>query len=80
VDGLVLLCAVLLFSISSIVVMGGVPAWPLAVALLLTIATIFVALYQIVFSDFLFGATPGARLARLAAFGPAQQEQDQRFR
>ncbi len=80
VDGLVLLCAVLLFSISSIVVMGGVPAWPLSVALLLTIATIFVALYQIVFSDFLFGATPGARLARLAAFGPAQQEQDQRFR
>ena len=80
VDGLVLLCALLLFSISSIVVMGGVPAWPLAVALLLTITTIFVALYQIVFSDFLFGTTPGARLARLAAFGPAQQEQDQRFR
>ena len=80
VDGLVLLCADLLFSISSIVVMGGVPAWPLALALLLTIATIFVAVYQIVFSEFLFGATPGARLARLAAFGPAQQEQDQRFR
>jgi hypothetical protein len=80
VDGLVLLCAVLLFSISSIVVMGGVPPWQLAAALLFTITTIFVAVYQLVFSEFLFGATPGARLARLAAFGPAQQEQDQRFR
>jgi len=79
-DGLVLLCAVLLFSISSIVVMGGVPAWPLAAALLLTITTIFVAVYQIVFSDFLFGATPGARLARLAVSDRLEEDRDQRFR
>jgi hypothetical protein len=80
VDGLVLLCAVLLFSISSIFVMGGVPAWPLAGALLLTTATIFLAVYQILFSDFLCGATPGARLARLAIIGPGEEGQDQRFR
>jgi hypothetical protein len=80
VDGLVLLCAVLLFSISSIVLMGGVPAWPLAVTLLLTIATIFLAVYQIVFSDFLFGATPGARLARLAVSDSVEEDRDQRFR
>jgi hypothetical protein len=80
VDGLVLLCAVLLFSISSIVVMGGVPAWPLAVALLLTTATIFFAIYQILFSDVLCGASPGARLARLAIMGSGEEVQDQRFR
>ncbi len=80
VDGLVLLCAVLLFSISSIVVMGGVPAWPIATALLLTIAAIFLAIYQILFSEFLFGATPGARLARLAMTSGLEEERDQRFR
>jgi len=69
VDGLVLLCAVLLFSISCIAVMGGVPAWPIAGALLFTSAAIFLAIYQILFSEFLCGATPGARLARLAAGG-----------
>lgn len=80
VDGLVLLCAVLLFSISSIVVMGGVPAWPLAAALLLTTATIFVAVYQILFSDSLCGATPGARLARLACVKSGDEESATRFR
>jgi PilZ domain len=80
VDTLVLLCAILLFSVSSIVVMGGVPAWPLALALLFTTATIFVAVYQILFSDFVCGATPGARLARLAVGGLVEEEQDQRFR
>jgi len=80
VDGLILLCAVLIFSISSIAIMNGVPARPIALALLLTSATIFFALYQILFSDFLFGATPGARLARMAADGRADEEQDQRFR
>ena len=79
-DTVVLLCAVLLFSISSIVVMGGVPAWPLAVPLLITTATIFVAVYQILFSDSLCGATPGARLARLACISRENDEQTARFR
>jgi hypothetical protein len=80
VDGLVLLCAVLLFSISSIVVMGGVPAWPLAAAVLLTVATICLAVYLIIFSDFLCGATPGARLARIAMLGAVPDEENPRFR
>ena len=79
VDVLVLACAVLVFAIRSIVVMGGVPAWPLATALLLTASTIFVAVYQVMFSDLLCGATPGRRLAGMAA-EPAQEEGVQRFR
>jgi hypothetical protein len=79
VDVLVLACAVLVFAISSIVVMGGVPAWPLTTALLLTASTIFVAVYLTLFSDLLCGATPGRRLAGMAS-EPAQEEGVQRFR
>jgi hypothetical protein len=80
VDTLVLLCAILLFSISSIAVMGGVPVWPLSAALLLTTSTIFVAVYQILFSEFLCGATPGRRLAALAVLSADESEEMQRFR
>jgi hypothetical protein len=80
VDTLVLLCAILLFSVSSVAVMGGLPAWPLSAALLLTTSTIFVAVYQILFSEFLCGATPGRRLAALAAFPDNETEEMQRFR
>jgi hypothetical protein len=80
VDALVLLCAVLVFAISSIAAMGGVPAWPLAAALLLTTATIFVAVYQVLFSDWLCGATPGRRLAGLASKPAGLEEYAQRFR
>lgn len=66
VDSLVLLCGVLMFAISSLAVMGSVPAWPLAIALLITASAILAAVYQIVFSDFVCGATPGKRLAVLA--------------
>src|SRR5262249_9737385 len=79
-DTVVLLCAILFFSICSIVVMGGVPALPLAVPLLITTATIFVAVYQILFSDSLCGATPGARLARMASSNRPEEEAGQRFR
>jgi hypothetical protein len=80
VDSLVLLCAVLVFSISSIAVMGGLPAWPLAAALFFTALTIFVAVYQILFSDLMYGATPGRRLAMLASNLPDPNGRDQRFR
>jgi PilZ domain len=80
VDALVLLCAVLVFAISSIAVMGSVPEWPLAAALLLTTSTIFVAVYQVLFSDLLCGATPGRRLARLASNPAGGEEEAQRFR
>lgn len=80
VDAVVLLCAVLVFAISSIAVMGGVPEWPLAAALVLTASTIFVAVYQVLFSDWLCGATPGRRLAGLASYPADGEEYAQRFR
>jgi hypothetical protein len=80
VDTLVLLCAILLFSISSVAVMGGLPEWPLAVALFLTTSTIFVAVYQLLFSDVLCGASPGNRLARLAMIQNDAEDDIQRFR
>jgi hypothetical protein len=80
VDTLVLLCAALLFSISSLVMMGGLPEWPLAIAVFLTASTIFVAVYQVMFSDLLCGATPGRRLAMLASGSSGEEEPAQRFR
>ena len=79
-DTLVLLCAVLLFSVSSLAVMGGLPDWPLSAALLITSSTIFVAVYSLLFSDFLCGATPGHRLALLASGRSNDTEPAQRFR
>ena len=79
-DALVLLCAVLLFSVSSLAVMGGMPDWPLSAALLITASTIFVAVYSLLFSDMLCGATPGRRLAILAGARSNDNEPVQRFR
>lgn len=76
VDGLVLLCAALIFSICSILVMGGMPAWPLALGLFLTSSIIFVAIYQILFSEVLCGASPGARLAHMAANQPSLEDRE----
>jgi hypothetical protein len=64
VDTLILLCSVLLFSISAIAVMGGVPPLPLAGALLFAASAIFTAAYQVIFSEYLCGASPGKRLAQ----------------
>jgi hypothetical protein len=80
IDTVVLLCAVLLFSISSVAIMGGLPAWPLTAALGLTSSTIFIAVYQLLFSDLLCGASPGHRLAALATAPPIEREVPQRFR
>lgn len=80
VDSLVLGCGVLLFAVSALVVMGSVPAWPLAAALLITSSAIFVAVYQIIFSDFVWGATPGERLAALVARGSPDDDPAPRFR
>jgi hypothetical protein len=80
IDTLVLVCAILLFSISSITVMGGMPAWPLATALFFTALFIFIAAYQLLFSEWLCGATPGQRLAILASMRAPQEELQPRFR
>jgi PilZ domain len=63
VDSLVLLCAILLFSVSAIAFMGDIPPLPLAAALFFAAGSIFVAAYYLIFSEFLCGASPGRRLA-----------------
>lgn len=80
VDVLVLVCGVMIFALSSLAVMGAVPAWPLAIALLITISVIFIAVYQIIFSDFVCGATPGKRLANLITHEARDNEPASRFR
>jgi uncharacterized RDD family membrane protein YckC len=75
-----LICAILLFSISAIAVMGSVPPWPIAAALLLASGAILVAVYHIVFSGFLCGPTPGKRLADAAANGSRGDLSAVRFR
>ena len=67
VDSVVLLCAVLLFSVSAIAVMGSIPPLPVGAALLFAVSAILLAAYQLIFSDFLCGASPGKRLASQAA-------------
>jgi hypothetical protein len=67
VDTVVLICAILLFSISAIAVMGTLPPRPVAATLLMASAAIFVAVYHLIFSEFLCGPTPGKRLAEVAA-------------
>ena len=79
VDTLVLLCAILLFCLAALAAMGSMPAWPLAAALLLSSSTIFVAVYQLMFSDLLCGNTPGERLTWLAVW-QREEEQPPRFR
>lgn len=66
VDTVVLICAILLFSISAIAVMGSLPPLPIAATLLMASAAIFVAVYHLIFSEFLCGPTPGKRLAEVA--------------
>jgi hypothetical protein len=66
-DTVVLICAVLLFSVTAIAAMGGLPPLPIAATLLMASAAIFVAVYHLIFSDFLCGPTPGKRLADVAA-------------
>jgi PilZ domain/RDD family len=80
IDTLILLCAILLFSISTLAIMGGIPAWPLAAALFTTSFLIFVAAYHLLFSGWLCGATPGQRLATLASIDVLKEEPMQRFR
>jgi PilZ domain len=79
-DTLVLLCAILLFSISSLAVMGSMPAWPLATVLFTTTFIIFIAVYRLLFSDFVCRATPGKRLAAMAAVPSVADQQVSRFR
>jgi hypothetical protein len=81
VDGLALLCAVLLFSVLSLTLIDVLPSWPIAAALLFGVSGIFALLYGFLFSLW-FKTTPGRRLAELAASArrmPRREDQT-RFR
>ena len=80
VDTVVLICAVLLFSVTAIAAMGGLPPLPIAATLFAASAAIFVAVYHLIFSDFLCGPTPGKRLAEVAATADRGQISVTRFR
>lgn len=65
VDGTVLVCAVLLFSLMVLYFTDVLPSWPFAVTFVLGAALIFATVYWFVFAIW-FGITPGNRLAELA--------------
>ena len=84
VDGLVLLCAVLLFSLMSLFLIDILPSWPFTMAFLVMATAMFAGVYWLVFVMW-FGATPGTRLAVLAGASAgdepiAQPVQAARFR
>jgi len=68
VDGLAILCAVLLFAVIVLATINILPSWPVALALSVAVAVALVALYWLVFVVGM-GHTPGQRLARLACAG-----------
>src|SRR5579864_8675615 len=83
-DGLILLCAVLLFAVMSMLMTNILPTWPFTVVLAFGIIAVFVGMYWFLFV-FWIGATPGERLAWLACSaaegGMYGEEEDQaRFR
>jgi hypothetical protein len=83
VDGLALVCAVLLFSVLSLALTDVLPSWPIAAALLFGVSGIFALLYGFLFSLW-FKTTPGKRLAELAERSAARamykKEDQPRFR
>jgi Tfp pilus assembly protein PilZ len=66
VDGLVLMSAVLLFSLVSVAMTHIFPSWPVALGLALSAACLFGTVYWFLFVVWI-GATPGTRLAQHAA-------------
>ena len=79
VDGLALLCAVLLFSVLSLTLTDVLPSWPIATALLFGVSGVFALLYGFLFSVW-FRTTPGTRLAQLAGRGSAKGNADDQTR
>jgi hypothetical protein len=68
VDSLILLSAVLLFAVICISMVGGVPAWPIALVVGLGAAAVFAVLYRFLFL-FWIGGTPGNWLAGITPEG-----------
>ena len=71
-DGIILTCAVLLFSLLTLLLTNAFPGWPMAVAFLAGLAALFGLLYWFVFAVG-FGITPGHRLVEMAGSEPGDQ-------
>jgi hypothetical protein len=78
-DGLILVCAVLLFSVVSLAMTHEFPTWPIGLGLGCTVAVVFAGIYQWLFASWI-GATPGAFLAGLAVRGAREAEREERTR
>lgn len=82
-DGLILLCAVLLFAVMSMVMTDVLPTWLVTVPLAIAVTAVFVGLYWFLFV-FWFSSTPGEHLARMACLesgsGIYGEEAQARFR
>jgi len=79
VDSVILLCAVLLFVLISSAITDMFPSWPVALALILCVTTIFVGVYWALFNACV-GGTVGDDLARLASGSQPTEEDQPRFR
>ena len=80
VDGLALLCAVLLFNLLTLSLTDTLPTWPIGLAVVTGATLLFAGLYWLLFSVW-FGITPGNRLAELASPGRSyRKEERSRFR
>jgi hypothetical protein len=82
VDSMVIVCAVLLFSVVSLSLMNTFPSWPIGLTLLAGVASAFIALYWFLFEVWI-GSTPGSVLADVAVDNRDMQESEedqQRFR
>ena len=66
-DGLILLCAVLLFAVMAMVMTDVLPTWLVTLPLAIAVTAVFVGLYWFLFV-FWFSSTPGEHLARMACF------------
>ncbi len=75
VDGLILISALLLFSVLAMGITQMFPSWPVVAALALGVSAIFAVLYRFLFVTWM-GATPGARLATLASRDSAGGEDE----
>jgi hypothetical protein len=83
-DGLILLCAVLLFAVMSMVMTDVLPTWLITIPLAIVVASVFGTTYWFLFA-FWFRSTPGQHLARMATLESGDaifgEEEDQaRFR
>ncbi len=65
VDGLILLCAVLLFAVMSMAITDVLPTWWVTLPLAIAVTALFVGVYWFLFV-YWFRRTPGEHLARMA--------------